>query len=133
MVIAALRSRNGASFALLSAIGVTWQPVISVALILEYEAVAKREAQRLGIRQNAVEAILDAFCAIGQPAQVNFQVRPQLPDPNDEFVLEVAIAGGADAIVTHNVRDFRESGRFGIEILNPRRFLERIKAEARHD
>ena len=57
VVIAALRSRRGASFAILSEIGKSWVPLISVPLILEYEAVAKREAERLEIPEKTVEIV----------------------------------------------------------------------------
>jgi predicted nucleic acid-binding protein len=87
VVIAALRSRRGASFAVLRGIGRTWVPLISVPLILEYESVGKREAQRLKIPEGAVEAILRAFCFIGRETDIYFRLRPFLPDPGDEFIL----------------------------------------------
>jgi len=42
------------------------------------------------------------------------------------MVLEVAVAGRCEAIVTYNARDFHGVERFGIEILNPKEFLRRI-------
>jgi len=129
VVIAALRSRRGASFAILRQIGQTWIPLISVPLLLEYEAVGKREAQRLKISEGAVESILRAFCFLGRETDIHFRVRPILPDPGDEFLLEVAIAGQADAIVTHNVRHFNGVERFGIQVLTPGRFLRIIEEE----
>src|SRR6185295_20275742 len=93
VVIAALRSRRGASFAILRRIGQGWIPSISVALILEYEAVGKREAQRLKISENTVEAIVRAFCFVGRETDIPFRLRPVLPDPGDEFILELAVAG----------------------------------------
>src|SRR5262245_27276105 len=93
VVVAALRSRRGASFAILLRIGEAWQPVISAPLILEYEAVGKRESERLGIPTSAVDAIVRAFCFAGHETNVHFRIRPFLPDPDDEFLLELAIAG----------------------------------------
>lgn len=53
--------------------------------------------------------------------------RPQLRDPNDEMVLEAAINGRADALVTYNIRDFRDAGpRFGIRIARPADLLEEV-------
>ncbi len=50
VVISALRSRRGASFGILREMGESWVPLISVPLILEYEAVGKRQAERLGFQ-----------------------------------------------------------------------------------
>jgi predicted nucleic acid-binding protein len=97
-----------------------------VPLILEYESIAKREARQIGIADWVVESIIDAMCATGLETTVHFRWRPHLPDPGGEFILELAVAGGADVIVTHNVRDFKGSDAFGIEVLTPAAFLRRI-------
>lgn len=96
-------------------------------LILEYEAVGKREAERLGIPLSTIEA--RAFCFAGRETTVHFRVRPFLPDPGDEFLLELAVAGAADAIVTHNVRHFAGVEQFGVRALTPREFLRKIEEE----
>src|ERR1700722_804624 len=127
VVISALRSRRGASFAVLRRIGEAWTPLISVALILEYEAVGQREAKRLKISESAIDAIIRAFCFAGYEADIYFRLRPFLPDPGDEFLLELAVAGRADAIVTHNVRHFAGAERFGIRVTTPREFLRTIE------
>lgn len=131
VVISALRSRRGASFAILRQIGDAWTPLISVPLILEYEAVGLREADLLNIPAQAVEAIIRAFCFFGRETPVYFRLRPSLPDPDDEFLLELAVAGRANAIVTHNLKHFAEAERFGIPVMTPREFLRRIEGEAR--
>src|ERR1035441_2091160 len=76
VVISALRSRRGASFAILRQIGEAWVPLISVRLILEYEAVGKREAERVGLPARAVDAIVRTFCFVGREADVYFRLRP---------------------------------------------------------
>lgn len=107
-----------------------WRPQpAQSALILEYEAVGKREAERLGIPAATVDAIVSAFCFAGRETNVHFRVRPVLPDPGDEFLLELAAAGAADAIVTHNVRHFAGVERFGVRVLTPREFLRKIEEE----
>ena len=58
VIIAALRSRRGASFQVLRRLGKGWEPLISVPLVLEYEAVGKREAERLSIPESAIDARL---------------------------------------------------------------------------
>jgi putative PIN family toxin of toxin-antitoxin system len=129
VVIAALRSRRGASFAILRGVGQTWVPLISVPLILEYEAVGKRQAELLKIPETTVDSIVRAFCFFGRETDIHFRLRPFLPDPSDEFLLELAVAGRADAIVTHNVRHFVGVERFGIQVLTPREFLKTIEKE----
>jgi predicted nucleic acid-binding protein len=70
VLISALRSRRGASFGVLRRIGQGWVPLISVALILEYEAVGKREAQRLRIPETTIDAIVRAFCFMGRETEI---------------------------------------------------------------
>ena len=101
--------------------------MISVPLILEYEAVGKREAQRIGVSEATVDVIVRAFCFVGHETDVYFRLRPFLPDPGDEFLLELAVAGRADGIVTHNVRYFVGADPFGIKIVIPREFLRTIE------
>jgi putative PIN family toxin of toxin-antitoxin system len=129
VIVSALRSRRGASFAILQRIADAWEPLISVPLVLEYEAVGKREAERLGIPLSTVDAIVRAFCFHGRETNVHFRVRPVLPDPGDEFLLELAVAGAADAIVTHNVRHFAGVEQFGVRVLTPREFLRKMEEE----
>jgi putative PIN family toxin of toxin-antitoxin system len=130
VIISTLHSRRGASFAVLQRIGKAWEPLISVPLILEYEAVGKREAEKLGIAWATIDAIVTAFCFTGHETDVHFRVRPFLSDPGDEFLLELAVAGAADAIVTHNTRHFAGVDRFGVRVLTPREFLQIIEEEA---
>jgi putative PIN family toxin of toxin-antitoxin system len=110
VLVSALRSRNGASFRLIGMLGdPRWQPTVSVALILEYEEVAKREAARLGLADWVVESIIDTFCRVGLRHAIRFRLRPLLRDPDDEFLSELAVASQTDFLVTHNIRDFRAS------------------------
>jgi predicted nucleic acid-binding protein len=124
VVVSALRSRQGASFAIIRNLGKNWTPLISVTSILEYGAAGKREAERLGIAQHVVDAIVRAFCYFGRETDVYFRLRPFLPDAGDEFILELAVAGSADCIVTHNVRHFVGAERFGIAVMTPRELEE---------
>lgn len=129
VIIAALRSRRGASFAVLRQFGKGWVPLISVPLILEYEEVGKREAGHLRIPESTVEAIIRAFCFVGLETHIHFRPRSFLPDASDEFILELAVAGRADAIVTHKVRHFAGAERFGIQVTTPLEFLRTIEGE----
>ena len=128
--VAAFRSRRGASNALLRLVEsrrVT--PLCSTALFLEYEAVLSREETReaTGHDLNDVAGIMRAFAALCDPVDISFRFRPLLRDADDEMVLETALNGNADAIATHNVRDFRLSHTLGIEIATPGAILMRLK------
>jgi putative PIN family toxin of toxin-antitoxin system len=122
--ISALRSKRGASYRLLELlIDAHWVLNMSVALALEYEMVGKREANKLGIPGSAVDDIVDTLCGISRHHAVRFRLRPEIPDPNDEFVLDLAFVSRSDFIVTHNVRHFRAAERFGIAVVTPGEFL----------
>jgi putative PIN family toxin of toxin-antitoxin system len=130
-VVAAMRSPRGASAGiLLAARQEQVRLLVSVPLALEYESVCRKAEHRLaaGLSDRQVEIFLDATIAMAEPVETHFLWRPQLRDPNDEMVLEAAVNGRADAIVTFNRRDFGSApGRFGVEILLPREALTRIK------
>jgi predicted nucleic acid-binding protein len=97
---------------------------------VEYEDVLHRPEQRLahGLSPVEVDEFLAELAALIEPVEVHFQWRPQLPDPNDEMVLEAAINGQADALVTYNVSDFTAgAGRFVIPVLRPADLLRKVK------
>jgi putative PIN family toxin of toxin-antitoxin system len=99
-------------------------------LFLEYEDVLKRPEHRLAHRLSLVEIdqFLAELAALTEPVEVHFQWRPQTRDPNDEMVLEAAINGDADAVVTYNVADFAEAcERFEITVLRPAELLKKVK------
>ena len=104
--------------------------LLSVPLAMEYEAVCRRPEHReaSGLSSRQVEIFLDAVIALGEPVLTHFLWRPQLHDPNDEMVLEAAVNGRADSLVTFNVRDYgTAAARFGVEVLLPRDTIARFK------
>ena len=128
VLVAALRSKRGASHRLISQLGDRrWQPVLSVTLVLEYEAAATRACETLGIPSSVASDIIDMICAVGRQSPVRFRWRPVLPDPGDDFVLELAVAAGCDVILTFNQKDFEGAEAFGIRCLTPAQFLEIIE------
>jgi putative PIN family toxin of toxin-antitoxin system len=128
VLIAGLRSRAGASFRLLESLrSGTYEIAISVPLILEYEAVLVRQARPLGLSSAEVRIILDFICSVAVAQNIHYLWRPQLRDPKDEFILELAVAAGCSAIVTHNRRDFVGAERLGVEVLSPGQFLRKLE------
>lgn len=131
VVVAAMRSPRGASAAILRAARQGRVTLLaSVPLALEYEAVASRTEHRLaaGLTEREVGIFLTAVVAMVEPVTAHFLWRPQLRDPADEMVLEAAVNGGADALVTFNGMDFGTvPAQFGINAWLPRDAIRRIK------
>ena len=132
ILISAFRSRNGASNALLREVlagNSAW--LCSIPLFLEYEEVLTRAEFVLETgrsRADYRQFLTDVAGSI-EPVDLAFLWRPQLKDPKDEMVLETAVNGQADAIVTFNTRDFVPAIRyFGLQLLSPRQTLERIRS-----
>lgn len=129
VLVAALRSRWGASFRLLQMVrDRQFRIAISVPLALEYEAVLVRHAAELGLDRAEAVGLVDYLCAVGRRTSVHFLWRPALTDPRDEFVLELAVAAGCDAIVTHNVKGFAGAASFDVGVMTPGQFLEQMEA-----
>jgi predicted nucleic acid-binding protein len=108
------------------------RPLVTTALFLEYEEVLGRPEHRLatGMTVKDVEGFLAAFASAAEAVDVSFRWRPQLKDSRDEFVLEAAVNGNADALVTHNVRDFQTAARlFDLRVLLPREMLKELVHE----
>ena len=131
VLVAAFRSRQGASNAVLGLVASRrLVPLATVALFLEYEEVLKRpehrEAARFTLEQ--VDRILASLASALEPVEVHYAWRPQLDDVDDELVLETAVNGRADGLVTHNVRAFAAAAhRFGLEVIRPGALLRRVR------
>ncbi|MBX3058994.1 MAG: putative toxin-antitoxin system toxin component, PIN family [Anaerolineae bacterium] len=128
IVISAQRSRQGASARLISLIGTgLFEVHISIPLILEYEEVLTRNRATLGLSQDDVEDLVDAFCALSKHHErIHFRWRPFLPDQKDEFILDLAVAAQSDYIITYNQKDFAGVEQFGIKVSDPKTFLQAI-------
>jgi putative PIN family toxin of toxin-antitoxin system len=127
VVVAGLRSRHGASHRVLQWVGTgRFVHVVSVPLVFEYEDVLRRRSTGLRLSRADIDAVLDYLCATGEHQPIHFLWRPLLPDPRDDLVLEVAVNGQCDTIVTFNRRDFTGSERFGLKAVLPRVFLAQL-------
>jgi putative PIN family toxin of toxin-antitoxin system len=130
VLVAGLRSQAGASRRLLVLLHHDrYEAVASVAMMLEYEAVLKRteNLDAFGLTADEVDRFLDSLSLMMMPVTPFFLWRPQLRDPADEHVLEAAVNGHADAIITFNQRHFLAAARrFGIATLKPGDALRRL-------
>ena len=128
ILFSALRSSSGASHLIIRSLPERkFQPVVSTPVFFEYEEVLLRLGQFPHLTADDINDFLDYFASVCEPVSVNFLWRPTLPDPDDDLVLEAAVSGQADAIVTYNLKDFAGSERFGIRILSPVQFIEETK------
>lgn len=123
MLVSAWRSRDGASFALLQHLRKgDFEIAVSVPLVVEYEsALLRHTVPPLGASD--VESFLDYLCLVAVRQDVFYLWRPLLQDPNDDMVVEVAVAASCEAIVTHNAKDFARATRLVPRILSPAAFL----------
>lgn len=124
VLVAAMRSRQGASFEILSHIGKDeFDIAVSVSLVLEYESVLLRHVGASWMSERDVGDLIDYVCDVAIGQEIFFLWRPYLRDPNDDLLLELAVAAGCDAIVTHNKRDFSGVEQLSIRALTPGEFL----------
>ena len=125
---AGLYSSRGASYQILRLIEKgKIKPVLSTALLFEYEDVLKRNKRILKIKDNDIESILDNFCAVSKHQKIYFLWRPYLSDPKDDLILELAVASSTKTIVSHNIKDFKNINKFGVRAIAPKILLEEIK------
>lgn len=133
VIIAGLRSKSGASYQLLRLLSAGQLDfLLSIPLLLEYEAVLKRASNRAAtqLSDEDIETILDMICFAGKETSIFYLWRPKLTDPQDDMVLELAVNGQADAIVTFNINDFgNEPAKLGIKLLTPGAFLHYLQQQ----
>jgi putative PIN family toxin of toxin-antitoxin system len=131
VLVAAFRSERGASRQLLiAALDQRFVLLASTAIWLEYEAVMTRPSQLDAMRLNATE-VRDALAALATVAEqvlIHFLWRPVLTDAGDEHVLDLAMNGRADMLVTFNQDDFAEASKtFQIEVVTPAVALRKLR------
>jgi len=129
--VAALRSKRGASYKLLSLVDSgKFEVNLSVPLVLEYEDTAKRLVGEIPLTERDIDDILDYICAVAHHRKIYYLWRPFLSDPRDDMVLELAVTAECNFIVTFNQRDFAGVEQFGLSTLTPKGFLQKIGAVA---
>jgi putative PIN family toxin of toxin-antitoxin system len=131
ILVAALRSDRGASRQLLvAAADGKYRLLLSVPLVLEYEAVLTRPEHLEAARVSAADvgSILDVLVSVADPVRLSFRWRPVLGDPTDDMVVETAVNGRADLLVTFNLRHFASAtAQFGLEVVAPALALARLR------
>tara|TARA_Y100001934_G_C12029307_1_gene620580 strand:- start:300 stop:716 length:417 start_codon:yes stop_codon:yes gene_type:complete len=129
VLVAASRSRNGASFALINELpSARIQPCLSVGLYCEWQSVMCRaENIPAGLTTDDVLGYLRYIASQSHLQDINFLWRPFLKDPDDDMILELAFAAKCPYILTHNVKDFSGSEKFGIKAITPADFLRRLE------
>lgn len=114
VLIAGLRSALGASFALLDLVGSGRFIIgLTAALVLEYEATCMKRLPALNLTTDDVKDLLDYFCQVRKLSAVRFEVRPSVADPDDELVLEAAIASGSEWIASLTTLEIWRLGPYG--------------------
>jgi predicted nucleic acid-binding protein len=120
VIVAALRSQTGASHRLLMSIGhPRWLSIVTPALMLQYEDAARRPGNAPGLSPQDISAVLDLISQRSHRQLLWFSWRPTSADPGDDLVLEAAVAGGCDFVVSFNERHLRPAREFGIEVIRP--------------
>ena len=128
VIVTGLRSQKGAAFRVLRGVSSGLiNPVVSQALFLEYEDVLMRPGMLPShMPHQAVDRFLSAFLLASELQEIFFMWRPSLPDPQDEFVLELAVASGCIPIITNNLKDFLPASKFGVKVMTPRELLSKL-------
>jgi putative PIN family toxin of toxin-antitoxin system len=121
VLVAAFKSSRGASYRLLKLLDSgKFQLNVSTPLIAEYEEVLRRETPHIKAKD-----VVDYICAIANRHKIFFLWRPVLKDPDDDFILELAVKCNA-IIVTWNIKDFKKAARFSISVMTPKDLLQQL-------
>ena len=110
--VSAILSPDGAARAVLRlALTKEVTPIFGNALLSEYEDVLGRDNifAHAKITSSDRQALFEALLNVSVWTNIHFLWRPNLRDEGDNHVLELAIASGASAIITNNIKDFSRS------------------------
>ena len=125
VILAGLRSKNGASYKLLSILNdKRFQINISATLIFEYEEILKREKQQIGLTNEEIDDIINGICYLANHHDIFYIWRPLAKDKDDDFLIDLALKCQAQFIISYNDKDLRPIEKFGVSILTPKEFLQ---------
>ena len=80
----------------------------------------------IALSKKEIDDILDFVISNSNHWQIYYLWRPQLEDPSDDMVLELAVTANCNYIITYNVNDFKGIENFGIKAMTPKEFLEMV-------
>ncbi len=125
ILVAAFRSKRGAANLLLDKLKDSrWQVNVSTPLLLEYEDVLKRPEMKDFNSESDVDIFLNGLCTIAEFNDIFYLWRLLAKDPNDAFILELAVRASVDFIITYNKKDFPAAAAFDIQLVTPKEFLQ---------
>ncbi|RUT01259.1 PIN domain-containing protein [Dulcicalothrix desertica PCC 7102] len=127
VLLSGLRSKRGASYKLLTILeDERWQLNISTALVLEYEEILKREKDQLTLTFEEIDDFTDGICSLANLCDIFYLWRPTSRDPDDDFLIDLAVEASADFIITYNQKDLQAASLFGIKVVTPNEFLQQV-------
>ncbi|MDJ0846295.1 putative toxin-antitoxin system toxin component, PIN family [Crocosphaera sp.] len=127
VVLSGLRSNKGASYKLLTILNdPRFEINISTALIFEYEQTLKQNYKDLGLTLEDIEDIVNGICTIANHRKIFYLWRPMANDPDDDFLIDLAIESQANFIISYNKKDLKTIEKFDILVLTPKQFLQLI-------
>lgn len=125
VLFSALRSQLGVSYRLLSMVGQSrFALQVSAPLIAEYEDVLKRG--QLSLSDTQIDDVIDYICAQSEHHRIFYLWRPILKDPDDDFILELAVKSQA-CIVTWNIADFKKGSTLNVKVMTPKQLLQQLE------
>lgn len=132
VLVAAARSRNGASFQLMSLLpSPRFELALTIAMYTEWQSVLTRpEHMPPGASVDLTMGYLRYLASMAHLQDVHFLWRPFLSDPDDDMVVECAVASGSQFIVTHNIKDFRRVGELKVQAIKPADFLNLMRTSS---
>jgi putative PIN family toxin of toxin-antitoxin system len=124
IIFSGLQSQKGTSHKLLRLLpDKSFEIVISVPLILEYESILLKHSKQLKLSHADIDDFLDYICSVAIHSKIFYLWRPFLPDPFDDHILELAVASSSKYIITYNLNDFESVSKFGIKAITPDEML----------
>jgi putative PIN family toxin of toxin-antitoxin system len=127
VLLSGLKSRKGQSYKLLQKLlNNEFEIAISVPIILEYEAILKKKLDKTIYSEEDIESVINYLCKIGKQVKIFYLWRPFLKDPFDDHIIEAALTANCKYIITYNKKDFMEVEQFGIRVLTPYDFMQRL-------